>query len=386
MSQAKESPARYARVKIEGSKHLVTIPVSYNKPEIPEAVQQKWQKLIDLTAEIIGVPGGLINRFTSENLEVVVASSSDENPYTNEAYDTLGIGMFCESVVGKKQPVIVENTEDSDFWRNNPHAEFGMKSYLGVPLEWQDGQLFGTLCVLDNKANPYSQTFVKLVNQFKELIETDLQNILLIEELKKRVSYQEIRLRDVHHRLKNQFNTLISYISLRLMDDADRPMDELLNDITHRIEVMVSLHDEVCRSTDLDVPALDTYIPMLCRAQIKGYSDIAPELVFSIEPLQLSMQNTVTLGLIVSELVSNSLKHAFSGVRDKKIEISLQRTDDGLISLTYRDNGHGLPDGFDPARVTSTGMTLIRGFTAQLNGTMTMKSGAGEPISFTFEL
>ncbi|MDI6400895.1 histidine kinase dimerization/phosphoacceptor domain -containing protein [Balneolaceae bacterium ANBcel3] len=380
------SQSKFAQLKIPGSEQLLTIPVTHNKPEIPEDIQEKWQKMINLTAEIMGVSSGLVTHFTNNELQVFLASQKDTNPYHKGASDSLGIGMFCEYVVGKKQPLLVEDTEASVLWRNHPHTAFGMRSYLGVPLEWKDGELFGSLCVLDADPNPFSSSYMKLMEQFKSMIESDLSTILLINDLKEKVSYNEIRLRDIHHRLKNQFNLLTSYIGLKMMDDSERTLDDVLTDINLRIEAMSSVHEEICNSANLETPSLEIYLPALCQSQLKSFPNKDITLTCDVDTVELPLQETIGTGLIFAELITNSVKHAFKNQDSPAIHVRVQKKEDSTISFEYRDNGVGFPEGFEVDSNPSIGMSLLQAFTAQLRGEFVTKNDKGAVVEITFKL
>jgi hypothetical protein len=86
-----------------------------------------------------------------------------------------GSGLYCETVFKTRQMLLVPNALEDEKWRNNPDIKLGMISYLGYPILLPQGEVFGTICVLDIKGNTYSETYKKLLLQFKELIEAHLQ-------------------------------------------------------------------------------------------------------------------------------------------------------------------------------------------------------------------
>jgi two-component sensor histidine kinase len=379
-------PNQYAEVKVEGAEQLVSIPISWEKPEIPESIQNKWQAIVDLTAEILRVPTGLITRLTKDNLEIFVASQTPGNPYKRNDRDRLGIGMFCETVAGRQKGLIVPDTAQSDYWRNNPHAQLGMHAYMGVPIRWDDGELFGTFCMLDNKANSYSDTYLDLLERFKDLIETDLKNVLLQEELEKRLSASEMKLREIHHRIKNQFNILTSYISLQSRGKDNADFQQTLHEIQHRIVALSLVHEDLYRSDTLSVPPLDSYLPRLCSYMVNDFARDEIKMKFDIERIELPMDAEISIGLMVSELITNSLKYAFGGDEEKTIRLTVKRTRAGELFMEYRDTGVGLPMGFVPAERSSLGMRILTGLTNQLGGTMETATDRGAVFAFRFAL
>ncbi len=371
---------------MEGVEPLVSIPISWQKPEIPESIQNKWQTIVDLTAEILRVPTGLITRLTKDNLEIFVASQTAGNPYKRNDRDRLGIGMFCETVAGRQKSLIVPDTADSDYWRSNPHAQLGMHAYMGVPIRWEDGELFGTFCMLDDKANSYSDTYLELMERFKDLIETDLKNVLLQEELGRRLSASEMKLREIHHRIKNQFNILASYISLQSRNKDDADIQQTLQEIQHRIVALSLVHEDLYRSDTLSVPPLDAYLPRLCSYMVDDFAQDDIEMGFDIERIELPMDAEISIGLMVSELVTNSLKYAFPGQVKKAIMLRVKREGPRKLTIEYRDTGIGLPEGFVPSERNSLGMRILTGLAAQLGGAMETANDGGAVFAFRLAL
>ena len=140
------------------------------------ALLGKWQHVVDIVAEQLRVPAGLIMRCYGDEIEVLVASASPGNPYHPGEKELLpGSGLYCETVIKTRQMLLVPNALEDEKWRNNPDIKLGMISYLGYPIFLPQGEVFGTICVLDIKENAYSETYKRLLLQFKELIEAHLE-------------------------------------------------------------------------------------------------------------------------------------------------------------------------------------------------------------------
>jgi c-di-GMP phosphodiesterase len=374
----------FARVKVWGERDLVLVPIGHDKPEIPEQLIQKWQRIVDLVASIIGVPSGLITRLTEETLEIVVASRTEGNPYKRDDGDRLGIGMFCETVAGMRRELRVDDVSRDPYWEKNPHAGLGMKAYMGVPIAWEDGELFGTFCMLTDQANSYQQGFVELLGQFKDIIEADLRYISLKAELEERLSSKELELREIHHRLKNQLNILISYISLQLQVGVGEEGRTALKDVQHRILAISMVHEEIYRSSGVEAPSLDVYLPRLCDFILEDLAgnDIAVE--YGIDRFSLPMDKEVSIAIILSELLTNTIKHAFPSGGRMAVRIGVKRGADGLVELSYRDSGVGLPPGFEPGSAKSMGMLIVDALVRQLGGTMRAENDGGAVFRFAF--
>lgn len=145
-----------------------------SKPDIPDQILAMWQKVADFMSEIISIPSGLIMRVHLQEIEVFVSSNSEGNPYEKGEKACLNTGLYCETVMAQRNQLLIPDARKDPEWDHNPDIELGMISYLGLPLIRPDGEIFETICVLDNKENSYSLAYQKLLAHFSKIIETDL--------------------------------------------------------------------------------------------------------------------------------------------------------------------------------------------------------------------
>jgi len=136
------------------------------KPDVPDVILAKWQRVVDLMAGIIGVPAGLIMKVDPPQIEVFVASATAGNPYKKGESADLNTGLYCETVMVQCRPLLVPNALEDPDWDHNPDIELGMVYYLGFPLQWPDGEIFGTICVLDSRENPKASAYQDLLMEF----------------------------------------------------------------------------------------------------------------------------------------------------------------------------------------------------------------------------
>ncbi len=154
-----------------------------NKPEIDDLMVEKWQKIINLVAEIFNVPAGLIMKITKGSMKVYLKSSNSSNPYKVGEEGCLGTGLYCETVIGNDSELLVANALEDEQWKYNPDVELNMISYYGLPIHWPDQSFFGTICVLDDTYNDYTEQFKRLLKSFKEVIEDDLKLLMSQQQL-----------------------------------------------------------------------------------------------------------------------------------------------------------------------------------------------------------
>src|SRR3984885_2317532 len=196
--------------------------------EVPPEITRKWQELVDLLAEIMHVPSASIMRVDPPHIKVFVSSPSEGNPCEPGALDT---GPYCEIVMKTGQPLLIPDALENEAWKANPHVRLGMISYLGVPIGWPDGRIFGTFCVRDNKRNEYSEAYLKLLLHFPDMLQADLKSLARL--------HGEIEERETKIRLLVDSNIIGVFIW-----DFDRPIleanDEFLRMVSYDREDLIS--------------------------------------------------------------------------------------------------------------------------------------------------
>lgn len=127
------------------------------------------------------MPAGLITRLQPSCTEVVISSENENNPYQTGTLYNLDTGSYCETVAARRKPLLVANAFEDLAGNRSPDLNLNMVSYLGLPLQWPDGEVFGTLCVLDSKTNHFNAGYQQLLEEFKAVIEEDLRKIAVTE-------------------------------------------------------------------------------------------------------------------------------------------------------------------------------------------------------------
>ncbi len=154
----------------------------------PEDILAAWQRSVDLIVRLTGARVGLIMKISGEDIEVFVSSSTENNPYVvGDRERLVGSGLYCEAVIASQEMLAVSDALSSERWKNNPDIKHNMVSYLGFPIRSGDGRPFGTICLLDDKANEHHQDAVELLEKMRDLIESHLKLKETAEDLDKLV-------------------------------------------------------------------------------------------------------------------------------------------------------------------------------------------------------
>lgn len=155
--------------------------------------------------------------------------------------------------------------------------------------------------------------------------------------------------------------------------------ERLIHDIRNRVFSMGLVHEILCDSKDISDIDLGNYLQTLSSNLLYSYLGDSDHVQLEVqcEPVLLSIDSAIALGLIVNELVSNALKHAFPKPMSGSISIDLRRNEQQRLVLTVTDDGVGLPPGLDPVKTESLGLQLVQELTQQLEGSVHVRNGNG---------
>ena len=186
---------------------------------------------------------------------------------------------------------------------------------------------------------------------------------------------KEILLKEVHHRVKNNLQVISSLMSLQKSFIDDPKLIQILDENQSRIATMSYIHESLYRHTDFSSISFSEYLERLSTNLINSYStpDCDVKLETLLEDVFLTLDQAIPSGLIVNELVSNSLKYAFKGKKKGAVVLRVAKVSD-KIEIELSDNGVGLPENFELNKGDSLGMYLIQALAEQLNAELVVKS------------
>lgn len=205
------------------------------------------------------------------------------------------------------------------------------------------------------------------------------------DALKASLGEKEILLKEIHHRVKNNLMVVSSILNLQSETIRDTKAKDLIVECRKRIQAMSLVHNRLYRSEDLAHIGFREYVDDLL-ADIAGSHGIVPEkvaFVTDIGDIAFDIETATPLGLIINELVSNAMKHAFPGESKGTITVNLHKQDSGF-SLAVKDDGIGFPEGVDFTATESLGMQLVTTLVEQLEGTIELVGDYGTEFRVTF--
>jgi PAS domain S-box-containing protein len=215
-----------------------------------------------------------------------------------------------------------------------------------------------------------------IVHDITERVKAEKTNESLLKE-------NRLLLRETHHRVKNNMNTLHALLYVQAEEQRDPAGKKVLNDAADRVKGMMILYDKLYRPENINEFSADNFFVGLLNEIIKVYNTGSPvKTEVKINNLELDSKTLSTLGIIINELTINSLKYAFTGINEGLISLSAEKNGD-KIKIIYRDNGIGLPENFDIDNSTGFGMYLIKMLLEIIGGTIEFEKSKGAKFIIT---
>jgi two-component sensor histidine kinase len=203
--------------------------------------------------------------------------------------------------------------------------------------------------------------------------------------LKMSLKEKEMLLREVHHRVKNNLQVISSLLSIQSSRIKDGHALTVFKESQNRVKTIAAIHQKLVRSSDLAHIDIADYIRNLVESVLRSYGvdGSAVQLDINVEDLRLGIDTAIPCALIINELVTNSLKHAFPGGRRGQLGVELRANGADDFHLTVRDDGTGGNFAIDNA--DSIGLQIVKALTEQLDGTLDVSTDRGTAFHIQFK-
>ncbi|AKB31886.1 Sensory transduction histidine kinase [Methanosarcina siciliae HI350] len=290
-----------------------------------------------------------------------------------------GIGRSVWDFVDEESKIIIKKNIDKKLQGTNESYE--------LRLICKDGSLLWSLInaksLFDNDGK-----FMGTVSMI-----TDITKRKKAEEALKRMD--KVRIKEIHHRIKNNLQIISSLLDLQAEKFEDENVIEAFREGQNRVISMSLIHEELYKGEGTDTLDFSAYLKKLAENLFQTYNLSSKNINLSMDLEKdtfLDMDTAVPLGIIVNELVSNSLKHAFTEIQDGEIRIQLFRERENremhmsLFSLIIYDNGKGLPEDLDLESAGSLGLQLVGILVDQLDGELELKRTQGTEFTIKFKV
>ena len=224
------------------------------------------------------------------------------------------------------------------------------------------------------------------MTMFTVILRDVTQRVAAEEKIKASLREKEALLKEIHHRVKNNLQVVTSLLGLQSRAATDEQTRKMFQESQNRIHSMALLHESLYQSNNLSMIDFPDYIRQLASHLFHSYGVRSDRIHLStnLDELYLNLDSAVPCGLIINELLSNSLKYAFPDGREGEVRIELHEHSDGKALLIVADNGIGLRSDIDWVTARSLGLRLVRSLAEQLGAKIEVKSNTGTEVQLTF--
>lgn len=237
--------------------------------------------------------------------------------------------------------------------------------------------------VLNRQKNPEDELFqvVNAFNHMRERLIEDVEKLRLAEKnIATSLVEKEVLLRELYHRTKNNMQVICSLLALQKSHSKDPQAQDIFQVIENRIMAMALVHKNLYLSKNLSRLDLRDYVTDLAKQVLNSYQLIAQrvKLSFNIDSVQVIFDTAIPCGMILNELITNTLKHGFPDNREGEITIQIKALGNGEIEIYFKDNGVGMPPDFDISQSKSLGVQIIYNLgESQLQGKVSFENDQG---------
>ncbi len=281
------------------------------------------------------------------------------------------------------EPIVIQDTVADPEWVPGHSLEW-LRSYVSAPIRVASLAV-GFLNVGGTRPGQFGPADAQRLEAFAHHAATALENARLYAEIRQSLKEKEVLLKEIHHRVKNNLQVISSLLYLQSRNVKDKETLGILQDSQSRVRSMALVHERLYQSSDLARVDFAEYIRNLANYLFRSYGVNMNliQLKIKVGEVLLGVDTAVPCGLILNELVSNSLKHAFPDDRQGEIYIEL-RADDGQLTLMVSDNGVGFPEGSGFRNTETLGLQLVNMLVDQLEGTIELDRRGGTTFKITF--
>ncbi|RPI65599.1 MAG: PAS domain S-box protein, partial [Ignavibacteriales bacterium] len=332
--------------------------------------------------ESFGIEASYRNAIESSiSAGIAVVDLNGKQTYVNDAFCRM-VEWSKEELTGMHPPFIYWSPENiRDIEKAFSETINGVHSPKGYELKFRkkNNDVFDALVVI----NPLKNSGGRIDGWLASV--SDISNLKNVEnEIKQSLREKEVLLQEIHHRVKNNLQIISSLLNLQLSFIRDKEMQSIFKESQNRVMSMALIHQKLYLSKNQLYIDLGDYINELIQHLIKSYS-INKEIDVDVQVHDVKLDNdrVVLLGLIVNELISNSLQYAFQDKKRGNIKVHMRNTRSG-ISLLVKDDGKGFPHNINYKKASSLGLQLVNSLVDQLGGNIKLRQDNGTEFDISF--
>jgi two-component sensor histidine kinase len=365
-------------------------------PPVPDSEQQRLEALREL--DVLDTPPeyrfdrltriaarAIGTRFSEINL-IDEDRQWSKSLYGTREPETDRKLSFCAHAIYNDEPTVITDTLQDSRFRDHPLVKKfpSIRFYMSVPLESPDGHTIGSFCVFDPEPRSPSKEDRELLEDLAALAEDQLRKdpgeFPELTSIAAREFSEQVR--ELQHQVRNNMQIIMSLLRLQAGRAPTEESQAVCQATESRLQAMAVLYDALTAESGEVSVEMQTYIDLIVTHLLQSHRPPRSiDVDYEADPMRMDPERAAPVGLLVHELLSNALVHAFNGDQSGRVRLKFESHEgdtDRDFSVTVTDNGQGLPDHFDWEDTDSLGMRLIRNISrGKLNGRVECKQEDG---------
>lgn len=386
-----ENMVEHLRPLVETCANLIQASRTEKQRKSAEELLQKNNESLEIrvqnrTSELLAANAQLrkLSRAAEQSPSSIIITDVKGNiEYVNPKFTQLS-GYTLEEVVGKNPKILKSGNKSAEEYRSLWETITSGQEWRGEFLNRKkDGtRYWGSAAISGVKDSLGNITHY--ISSMEDITEKHIYQ----EKIESALREKEILMKEINHRAKNNMQIISSLIRMQSRDACDEPkLTALLRNIRNRISAMSLVHDQIFGSNDLSKIDTNRYTTDLANNVRSSFGQIAEKVQLKIETngIILNVDKCIHCGLIINELITNSLKYAFPAGQEGLIGISLRTLENGMLELAVHDNGVGICEDIDIHNASSLGMRLVTTLAEnQLRGKIELTRNYGTEFKVVF--
>jgi len=363
-------------------------------------------------SEILALIFSMVGRLFDNNNLYIALYNEKKQEISFPIYTVKGKYVYLENrklrnglteyILRTKKPLLINNNIEESFEKLKIE-QLGekSKSLVSVPI-LLGNRVIGVITLQDyNKENAYEESQIELLTTIASQVAISLENSRLFatlqqeleekKEAEKRIiaslHEKELLLQEIHHRVKNNLQIMSSLLRLQSTYFKNPEIQHIFRESENRIRAMAIIHNKLYRSLNYDKVDFADYVSTLIQNLYLSYGVDTSKIVLNVNlnDIHLNIDTAIPCGLIINELISNSLKYAFPGNRNGTITIEMN-FNGGEAELSVRDNGIGISKDINPMKTDTLGLKLVQLLALQMDGRVeVINSSPGTEFKIMFK-
>ncbi len=269
--------------------------------------------------------------------------------------------------------------------RGTPSGHIKLNNFISVPV-MAENEFLGQIA-LANSTHGYDDNDLEALERLAEFYALAIQRMRYKEDLLNSIKDKELLLREIHHRVKNNLQIIASLLNLQSAETQEKEAQEFCRVSQDRVRSMALIHEKLYKSPNISRINFYDYVKSLTESLFHNYTTYPGrvKLELDIDNISLDLDTAIPCGLLLNELITNSLKYAFPQGDTGTISINFKSLPAGEYQLVIGDDGVGLPPGFELDKVETLGLQIVMSLVKQIDGTIKLDQTSGTVYNIRFQ-